>query len=666
MKAGEIVIFRKRKEPSFGVFLSSLPASGETAGAEQMTVFSEEGREISVAADKAAFFTGIFLEGGQGRELANHLRRLRKEMEAERVKIDLRPAWEKLRGAGAVSFEEIVSAFFPETPEPHDKLKLFWAVDKDAVYFRREKDGYTPLSPECVEKTIDRAKRRSENARQDEMAERWIRSVMDGKPEEPEGFDRRRCVKTVMDYIENTEDSAGFRDARRLLSKAGIRDSAYATGFLIKTGDLPEGTDPAMVRAGITDGFPPEAAAECAGVIAAPLPDFLEDFTGLAAFSVDDETTRDIDDAISVEKSPAGWRVGAHIANVATAISPDSALDRAALSAGETLYLPERVVDIFPPELISGRLSLTAGKERAALTLFMDFDENLEMTGFSFHASKIRVEKNITYPEADEMIESLPEWKTLERICEHLKKRRDENGAFSPRLAELKIKAAPDGSVEVFPAPEGGVSHSVIAELMIAVNRLSAIFLRDRGVAALFRSQPFPVSPEARELDTKDPLFHMRVVRMLKPSRTGAAAQRHCSLGVECYAQATSPIRRYRDLVVQRQVMAELTGSAALGETAILQVVADTEPVLHARRAARRSRDRFWLCEHFKRLGKDARFEGIVSRAEDGRVFVYLPDYFAEFPLRGADGTDFKVGQKVTVAVKDADGLKRRVKLKVV
>ncbi len=116
------------------------------------------------------------------------------------------------------------------------------------------------------------------------------------------------------------------------------------------------------------------------------------------------------------------------------------------------------------------------------------------------------------------------------------------------------IKVSPKGEIEIAAAPAGGVSQEVVSELMITANHLSAVFLKDRGIPAVFRSQTEKISEEARELDDKDPLFPVRIVRMLKPSRIMTYPEPHGSLGVDCYAQATSPIRRYTDLIVQRQI----------------------------------------------------------------------------------------------------------------
>ncbi len=657
MKPGEIVIFRKRKEPCCGIFLSS---DGAT-----LTVFSEEGRKMSIPEDKVALATGIEARGSGDREWKTEMRRLRRELEESKKDFDLRTVWECFADSvKTASFEDILSvcrAGAETTPE--QSLKLFWAVDKDAVYFKRDRGGYTPLSAKCVEKTLLRLKKRAEQQKQEDLSVEWIKSVLAGSPAAPDGFDRDQCVKTVMAYIENTGEIPAFRKAHAILSQAGVHDPEAATEFLVKTGDLPEGSDPVMIRVGIGRGFSPEALAEASrflsGVGGA---DFLEDMTALETFSIDDETTEDIDDAISVEMSEDKVRVGVHIANVALCVSPGSGLDREALAAGETMYLPEHRADIFPDNLITGRLSLLEGTPRAALSVLASFDpQTFEIKDFRFCASKIAVRNNMSYGEADQMFESSRQWKKLAEICRSLKQKRIERGAFTVHIPELKIKTGSGGNVDIATADAQGVSHSVISELMIMTNHLSALFLRDRKIPAIFRSQPEPVSEEARDLDTQDPLFPVRVVKFLKPSRTGVRPDWHRSLGVDCYVQATSPIRRYRDLVVQRQIMSGICPTERVEEDDILRIIADTEQNIHSRRVAQRSRKRFWLCEHFRRLGADSFLDGIVSRVADRRVFVYLPRYCSEFPLHGA--ANLREGEEVKVAVKKVDPIRRRLKL---
>lgn len=661
MKPGEIVIFRKRKEPCCGVFLFS--------DGGNLTVFSEEGRKMTVPERKVALATGIATdEKFSDHERKMEMRRLRRELEEAARLFDLKPLWESLAdGERAVPFADIVSLYFADADiTPEEALKLFWAVDKNKVYFRRERGGYLPLPARCVEKTLLRLKESGEERKREDLSVEWIRSVLDGSPAAPEGFDRGRCVKAVRAYIGNAEDVPDFKSAVKFLAKAGIRDPEAAAEFLIKTGDLPADADPAMLRAGVSEGFSPDALAEASSLLAAegPAPGFLEDMTGLEAFSIDDETTEDIDDAVSVEISGDEARVGVHIANVALCVAPGGALDREALAAGETMYLPERRADIFPNELIKGRLSLVEGTPRAALSLLMVFDsQTCGIKDFRFRASKIVVRRNMSYRNAERLFESSPEWKQLSVICDSLRRKRVERGAFIVHIPELKIRADSAGNIETAISDTEGISQRVVSELMITANHLSALFLRDRGVPAVFRSQPEPVSAEAKALDPQDPLFPVRVAKLLKPSRIGAVPAWHRSLGVDCYAQMTSPIRRYRDLVVQRQIMSETGGEAGLDEESVLRVIADTETPVHARRVAQRSRKRFWLCEHFRRLGSGAELSATVSRVTDGRVFVYLPEYVSEFPLHGSGKGALREGEPLKVKIRKVDPIRRRLRL---
>ncbi len=421
MTPGEIVIFRKRKEPCCGIFLS--------AGEGVMTVLSEEGKTMPITGEKIAFLTGIKSAHSTNDERKMDMRRLRKELEEAKDSFDLQALWENLaHSEKIVSFGDILSVYSRETETPPDEaLRLFWAIDKNTVYFKREKGGYMPLAAGHVEKTLARRKKQVENERQEAFSIKWIKSVLNGSEHEPDGFDREACVKTVMAYVQNTEDSPAFKNACRFLPKAGIKDPEAAVEFLIRTGDLPEGSDPEMIRYGIGEGFSPEALEESSRLVSgfAP-PDFLEDLTGLETFSIDSKTTEDIDDAISLELTQTEARVGIHIANVAVCIKPGGALDRGALSSAETMYLPERRVDIFPADLVKARLSLLEGAPRAALSLLITFDlESFQIKNFRFAPSRISVRKNMSYETADVLFQSSAEWKKLWQICAHLKQKKD-------------------------------------------------------------------------------------------------------------------------------------------------------------------------------------------------------------------------------------------------
>jgi hypothetical protein len=128
----EVVLFRKRKEPSLGIFIRAL--------GDKLTLFSEEGREADIDPDKVAFISGLKIEGEfTASEKKLRLRDLRRDLDEEKQGIDLVTIWECYEGSGdEVPFDELLSLYFGERGvSDRERLALFWAVDKDDIYFRR-------------------------------------------------------------------------------------------------------------------------------------------------------------------------------------------------------------------------------------------------------------------------------------------------------------------------------------------------------------------------------------------------------------------------------------------------------------------------------------------------------------------------------------------------
>jgi len=417
-----------------------------------------------------------------------------------------------------------------------------------------------------------------------------------------------------------------------------------------------------LMRLGLNEGFPEDVLREAENIIKKPLSlEGVEDLTHLETYSIDDDTTEDIDDAISITESSEGLMVGVHIADVGSLIPKWSLLDQEALRRGETIYLPEGNIHMFPLELVRSRLSLFEGTPRFAISLLILFDNNLSIKSYRFTKSKILVRKNLSYSQAEDFLKSGHIGCRLVEIALNLRRKRIEAGAFIVELPDLKIGIREDGSIEIKKIYMNTIAHLVVSEFMILTNWLSARFFKDRGIPAIFRSQPEPVSEEAKELDENDPLFPLRVVKFLKPSRMGLSPEPHSFLGLDAYVQITSPIRRYLDLVLQRQLLSELEGREPCYTVEELErIYFQVESSVREKRIVERARERYWLLKYLK--GMEGRYiTGVVSSLRESTASVYLPDYLLEVPVSVTSGLSVKEEDVVKLKVERVDPLRRRI-----
>jgi ribonuclease R len=429
----------------------------------------------------------------------------------------------------------------------------------------------------------------------------------------------------------------------------------------------------------------------------APEPDLSDrvDLRDQLAFTIDPETAKDFDDAISVQQEDGGLRAWVHIADVSAYLPPGVPLDRGATERAFSTYVPGRVAPMLPPALSDDRCSLRPDQDRLCVTVELPPDGPPQ-----FYRSLIRSKARLTYAQAEQR-EAEPEvaasLELTDRLTAAMRDRRFARGAL--RIESLEINFEFDG--------EGGVSrawkeseptaHRLVEELMIAANEAVAQLLSSRRRETLYRVHERP-DPQAIELllekltDLEVPTppapdrltpatagalageiseritdyvsragrgreaFPSLVLRSLKQARYDPENLGHSGLASRAYCHFTSPIRRYPDLVVHRTLLRELGlgddvpsegldglaehTSAREREAAQVEYLADELCLA-------------WLLEAtlFER-GWDDPFEGEITGAIGSGLFVRFGEVFEGYlPARRLGGDYFELNELGTALV---------------
>jgi ribonuclease R len=364
----------------------------------------------------------------------------------------------------------------------------------------------------------------------------------------------------------------------------------------------------------LPDKFPEEALEEARESAAAFRESDLvgrEDFTGDVVITIDPADARDFDDAVSlrIDGHSRHWQLGVHIADVAHFAPLAGALDREARKRGTSVYLPQRVVPMFP-ELISNSLaSLQQDRVRYVKSVLMDFTPAGQRTGARFVNAAIRNRRRFTYnevsailadpakvgPQEDrEVVALLLRMRDLAMI---LRKRRLKRGALELNMPEVELEYDHHGRLAGARFAKHDVSHQIIEEFMLAANEavaeqfaeLDVPFLRRvhappdphklEAFAVFARSLGYKIERETdrfalqrvleRSADKPDRYaVHYALLRSLKQAVYGPEEEGHYALASKDYCHFTSPIRRYPDLTVHRLLDRWLrTGRAKSDET---------------------------------------------------------------------------------------------------
>jgi ribonuclease R len=311
-------------------------------------------------------------------------------------------------------------------------------------------------------------------------------------------------------------------------------------------------------------------------------------------FTCDPATAKDFDDALSIEKDRKGNRVlGVHIADVSHYVTPGSALDREAYRRSTSVYLLSRVVPMLPEALSNGVCSLVPGEDRLTFSVFLTFDREGRCIGRRFAKSVIRSQARFTYSQVMALINgsnrlSIPKRQSaavlaVHELAQQLRRRRFAAGALDLEVPETEILLDEFGEMTGIEERPYDESHQMVEECMVAANEAVAAELWMKGVKILSRLHE-PPEPERMEMLRADlaaigvkcgDLSHGRnmakflakikrhplgrtisvmVLRSLKRACYDARNIGHFGLAKNFYAHFTSPIRRYPDLLLHRQL----------------------------------------------------------------------------------------------------------------
>ena len=357
-----------------------------------------------------------------------------------------------------------------------------------------------------------------------------------------------------------------------------------------------------LVEDGMREGFEPHDLPE-------PSFEGRTDLRDLHTFTIDPETAKDFDDAISVRAEGEGLRVWVHIADVSYFVPAGSPLDRGAAERANSVYVPGLVAPMLPPSLADDACSLRPNVERLTVTVEIPFGADLEPGEPLFYRSVVRSDERLTYSQAEKILAGreraapvLAEALRLtDRISSELRRRRFARGALRIESREINFAFDGKGGVERAWLESEPKAHSLIEELMILANEAVAEFLSSRRRDSLYRvheppepqavalmlakltdlevpTPPVPrretmapsdaarlaaqaserVTEYVRKAKRGEEAFPALVLRALKQARYDPRNLGHSGLASTAYTHFTSPIRRYPDLVVHRALLREL------------------------------------------------------------------------------------------------------------
>jgi len=397
----------------------------------------------------------------------------------------------------------------------------------------------------------------------------------------------------------------GERRESRVLKALGQPETPEAAhGLLLRLGLwLRENPHPRRLGLPLT---PPELPVP-------PLPqEDRVDLTHLPAYAIDDEGSQDPDDALFAEEVDGGFRLLVHVADVAALVPPGSPLDEEAMRRGANLYLPEGTVPMLSPG-VTQALGLGLGEVSPALTFELWVSEAGELLEERLYPSWVRV-KRLTYKEALEV----PELSPLKAVAQAFYRKRLAQGALDIQLPEVKVRVE-EGKVRLTPLPPYE-SRLWVREAMLLAGYAAAHLALREGLPFPFATQEAP----SRRVEGEGMAAMWEQRKALRRAQLRAVPAPHKGLGLPVYAQVTSPLRRYLDLVAHQQLRAWLKGEKPLSQEALLERVGAAEAVADGVREAERKSKLHWTLLYLKQEGYEG--PGVLVEKRGGQGVFLLPE----------------------------------------
>jgi exoribonuclease-2 len=621
---------------------------------DRLQVIDPRGRHLSMNGDRVVIVHGQSSE----HDFPTAARGILEKVEVRKADVDVELLWQSLNGAQReFALTELADLFFSEA-SPEAASAVFRALSEDTLFFKRNGTRFLPKT--SVQVTTEQTRRNREREREDarEKLTRAISQLISSP-----SIEITAELELVLDRLQHwlrhrNNDEAGTL-LERSVGQNRARDVAY--DILYRAGKVDPGQDRFLVTAGLdADHFPPAVLESVEAIHPGQHSPDRVDYRGTPAFTIDDEDTREIDDAITLRIEGNEYIVGIHIADVSAFVSRGDPIDMEASRRSSTIYLPSQRVRMLPERLSTDLCSLREGFDRLAYTIEVRFDESLKRTRYNVAISTIHIGKRLAYDDVDALIASGdPMMRTLYRIAQDLQKERAAKGAITVRRPELKLQVE-DGKVSIRKVDPNAPARVLVSELMILMNGLAADFAAANALPVIFRTQEPREALSAEDLPVNETLAFDRLRKTFKRSRLSLSPGLHSGLGLTAYTQASSPIRRYADLVTQRQFTAWLQRRPMPhGRDELLKILTTAEATESELRVLEERSNTYWLIRYLTTEKAGTVLNALVL---DKKGMAEIEDFY----LRGKviDLGDVPPGETIKVVIGHADAVRGDIRLK--
>ena len=632
---------------------------------QRLRLLTENNREVNLSAGRLAHVHKARIDLSIGRDkLVETLKETAVRRHRLTQQIDIRELWEVLNTEQEWIDIETMTAFcFPDNPTSDHESAVLRAFFENRTYFKFNLDRFFPYTQNQVEKIVAQAKAAARRNRIIEAGGDWLHRVVNANQlPDYESFaeETTEFIKILKSVYLFGKENPYYPLGKAMLNRAGITNDGALFQVLVKLGAMDENENVELLRNRIPVEFPGKVLKRATAMVEASHEGFFDenrrDLTDLELITIDGQATLDFDDALSIEEMGNHFRLGIHIADVAHFIRKGDVIDQEALSRGSSIYMPDRKIPMLPPDLAEDLCSLKEGQLRPAISIMAEITPQAQIIDFDIFPSLIRVKSQLTYYEVNMAADENLDFKRLYDIGKNFRQYRLTEGALQISLPDINVWIDHSGDISVNHINRESPGRMFVSEMMIMANWLMARFLADHQTPAIYRSQPRP--KERLYKNDEGTLFQNYMQRKrLSRFALGPKPEPHAGLGLNAYITATSPIRKYFDLITQRQIRAILGLESAYTSEEIQNIIHMLEqPMSHVTRL-QYSRHRYWILKYLeKRIGQKE--EAIVLFKRKSSYLVLIPAYMIECDLPLPEGFNLNPEDLIQVTIQHVNARK--------
>lgn len=657
MEIGNIVEYIDRQRITCAVILE--------VKKQRLRLLTENNREVNLSASRLLHRDNARLDLSQGRDkTVVTLKELANKRKALIGHVDIKDLWEVLNTEQEwIDLPTMTEFCFPNSPSGDHQSAVIRAFFNDRLYFKFNPTGFFPNSQEQVERLTAHNKEAQRKERLIDVGGNLLKTIIDQSQSIVShnlSDEQKEVIEILRAFYLFEKESNEHALAKAMLAKAGIDSVDGVFQILVKLDVFDEDENIDLHRFDLETDFPEPVMENASRLVESSqiisTDDQRKDLTALPIMTIDGQGTLDFDDALSLEDHGDYYDLGVHIVDVGHFIQKGDLTDTEAQARGSSIYMPDHKISMLPSMLAEGLCSLKADEVRPAISTMIRIRPSGEIIHYEIIPSLINVKQQLTYYDVNIVADDKKEMVILRNIAEKFRKRRLDAGAVQISVPEINVWINDARDVTVSKINRESPGRMLVSELMIMANWLMAKFLAEHNMPAVFRSQPEP--RERLYKGDEGSLFQNWMQRkLISRFVLNHQPEWHSGLGLEAYVTATSPIRKYFDLVTQRQVRAILGLEEPYSTEEIDKIIQALEIPMSQVARIQFARHRYWLLKYLeKRVGQ--KDEAIVLYKKRNSYQILLPEYMLECELPISSGIELKPEDYIQVTIQHVSARK--------